>query len=262
MRILVREFDSDGNLKYVWEKVKITANDSEFESIQGKRYCISDVMDVANDTRKRYVVCQNCNEIIPNTPEEIQKHAAQRLEHADCLKCGYSYLRVSTKKETLKYKNDVAIKITKETGNLLCSRGYRFKTLEDSKREGVCKYSRCNRVNKIEDIWTKYPHVFEVVVTETQLLKHGWRCVDNGSSDCMYKGRIFKYKNFNLTAYTDKNGVVVSFRVKSRNTNCIIKYSKKYDKFFKGSNEVIISSGWEWGSNGDSFAEIIRELYN
>ena len=267
MRMLVREFEGDV-LNYVWKNVEVRPSmERGFRSSDGGVYEPYSLLDVKNDNRGKFVICETCGKLIPNNPEAILKHTEERKAKADCIKCTYAKLHnVRTESDTLRQlKSGRVMKVTKKVGDIICDCGYRMRLPEESKSRGDCIYYKCRIRTGFDDIWARYPHAFDYLVTEAQLLNKGWRCVDNGGYECICGGRRFKYKQYNLFAYTDKNGVVVYFRAKTRNTDkSNLRYSKRYDKFFyrQAVEELRNDWGYTWGDRGDFYATVIKELYN
>lgn len=233
MKILLRKL---GDKYYVWKDARwedyayyITVDGYECEISQ------KEIIAVEDDTRDGYVACANCGKLIKNDPESIEAHFAEEEAKKDCFKCGYLRVRDKTNLGSDYKRNENGEFVVTEsfTASLQCSVGYWYKDIDSEDAKNECIYKKCRKcgVVPIDDIFVKYPGVFEKFLTVDTLIAK--KCESEG-----LRGGHFEYDlkcRNTLKACVNEMGVVDHFRLYYRNHSCSLYYSDKYNRLFTAS---------------------------
>ena len=226
MKVLLR---SD----YAWHEAKWNTVTNSF-NIDGGADSINEaqIISVKDDNRNKYVKCQGCGETILNTPSAIKKHYELSKTSKTCLSCG-SCRRKNTKTMDEKFaiNDDGTYNITTKTNaKLYCNYdywGYPDIDSEDARKK--CKYARCEAegMETYKDIFSKYPGIFDDILTIDILLKKKWILIYRDSAG--YSTLKIPI-NFNLYAVVTPQGFVDFFYYQYRNSQFQLIYSPKYAK--------------------------------
>ena len=192
------------------------------------------IVSIQDDERSKYVICKNCGETILNTPAAIKKHYELSKSSKTCLSC--SACRQSEVKEVSKKyveNPDGTYDIsTKVNAKLYCANKYYYKSIDINSPNArqQCKYAACERtgVEAYQDIFTKYPGLFDDILTVDVLRKKQWKFIEKLSMtrECVFKVPI----NFNLYAVVNEFGFIDHFYYTFRHCNYEFVYSPKYLK--------------------------------
>ncbi len=231
MKALLRKW---GDKYYVW--MPVTWKDFNYCIVDENGYSTeiypTNILAVDEDNRAGYVVCANCNKLIKNDPESIEAHYAEEEAKKDCFKCGY--LRTSNRQvvgATGKKNDDGTYTVTQNfVANLSCSTNYWGKPIDSRDADEHCIYRKCRRsgMAPIDDIFVKYPGVFEKLIAVDTLIE----------KKCEYKGQCngsFEYDlkmRGTLFAEVNEMGVVDRFRLSYRGHSYYLYYSDKHDIMF------------------------------
>lgn len=202
---------------------------------EGRDYDDTNIVAIQDDERAKFLTCAKCGAIIPNTPEEIEKHIHLIDSFDTCLNCGHHY------EETVELVNRVmnpmengnfSVNTTKEI-KLLCNKQYlRFPVSDVTKKSSCCKYAHCTRdtLESYNSIFIKYPKCFEQMYTIDALDLASWKY--------SYKyGPFYKYElnhRTHLNVYLTQHGIIDHFEYVCRNNHVLCFYSKEFDKLFWG----------------------------
>lgn len=250
MKILLRHY---GEEEYVWKKATWNTSGYVLEN-DSVSWPESSIVAIQEDERSKYVRCQNCGEIIANTPDAIEAHYKSREANKNCLTC--SEVKESRSEIiSTKYnrQEDGTYKATREyTVQLYCGPYWNTAPIMTTRSDAICKYTACRRrgVSSIEDVFVKYPGVFDTQLTVDAIVAANWaydgvEYVD--TNECFfYDGKL---RN-TMKAVVNKSGIVEWFFVKCKGASYYMTYSAKYDKFF------YVDYYNQWGKNtGNTYKE-------
>lgn len=235
MKVLLRQL-SDSQY-YVWMDAVYENGRFRIVYENGHKQNIADtdILAIKDDNRSEYVVCNNCGIMIHNDPESIEAHFAEQESQRNCFKCG-SLRRNYIQSVYAEMENnpDGTIRVT-ETYNaeLRCGQSYwNSPMVNTDAAKDICVYYRCRKrgVHPIEDIFTKYPNLFDKHITVDVLNANKYL----PDADGMRNG-YFEYDmklRSTLKACVNKLGIVDHFVVKCRSYKYNVYYSAKYDKLF------------------------------
>lgn len=235
MKVLLRQLDE--KKYYVWMdavyengRFRIVYEDGYKQNIAD-----SDILAIKDDNRSEYVICNNCGTMIHNDPESIEAHFAEQEAQRNCFKCGsLKRSRIRSVSAEIANNSDGTLKVT-ETYNaeLRCGQSYwSSPMINTDAAKDICVYYRCRKrgVHPIEDIFTKYPDLFNKHIT-VDVLNAKKYLPDAGGMSNGYFEYDMKLRN-TLKACVNKLGIVDHFVVKCRSYKYNVYYSAKYDKLF------------------------------
>jgi len=232
MKILLRRWGSEF---FVWKEA--TFNKAFF--VENQSVKMSNIISIDNDTRNEYVICSNCGEMIRNTPNDIENHFVKAESECSCQKC--NWLRIGNKTNNqLSYtkQSDGQYCVSETyTSKLWCSQ-YSMSNrheLDESKASGYCLYARCRKagVKSITDVFTTYPHLFDIAITTDQLIDKKWSY--DGVKPYGTPDAYFTYNGHlrdSLYAIVNEAGIVNYFVAKHNRRESYFVYSAIYDKIF------------------------------
>ena len=264
MRILLRR-DDKGN-EYVWcdatyknECYYRTVNNAETEVYE------TNIAAVEGHISGDYVVCCCCGEVIPNTPEEIEKHYRKMEADKDCTNCRYlTFDNYPNKKRKLVDLGDGTYDVTENfTSHLYCNANYSRRRVEDVNLRNSCIFYRCRQqgVRPPRDIFAVYPGAFDKAITVDTLIEKKYKLdgTDNGYFlyDMKSRGTI--------KACVNSLGIVECFRVSSNGDKVYFYYSEKYDRVFMANrwdrNYMTSMPYWFRENKYEEALKKIRALY-
>lgn len=227
MKVLLREYDYQ---PYVWMDATYNGEYFVVEDCNIDEYQIISVM---NDNRKNYVRCSSCGKMFTRNGKKFAKHKRDAETIKPCLECRKMRSRERDGgriKYTVDKNGNYVRKITNKV-DLICH----YSTWNDfhiDSRTAIetCKFRRCKDAGteEIEDTFTKYPGLFDDIITVDAIL-------DNGYKELLYRNPeeavYFLDEKLNITAKTNRIGIVTSFNVgdDSGFYSQEVFYSKKYD---------------------------------
>ena len=230
MKVLLRKY---GDKYYVWKSVEWKEGAYYFFDEDGDATEISqtNILAIKEDERVGYVACAHCGKLIKNDPESIEAHYKEEEAKKNCVKC--EYLRTSNKQfvDAAAEKNaDGTYTVTQTfSASLNCCTNYWSKPIdsEDAIQSCICNLHRRKGVTTIDDVFVKYPGVFEKFITVDTLLAKG----------CEYqrKTSYFEYDmklRGTLVACVNEMGIVDHFRLYYRGHTSDLYYSDKYNILF------------------------------
>lgn len=238
MKILLRQLDDKHY--YVWMDAIYKNGHFEIKDKEwgGLTIYQSEILATKDDDRSEYVICNNCGAMIKNDPESIEAHFAASEKNRNCFICpSLRRNKIKMVNEEMTDNPDGTIKVV-ETYNadLRCGQVY-WNSLSVNSEEvkRYCLYYRCrNRgVSPIEDVFTKYPNLFDKNIT-VDVLNAKKFVPDEGGMKNDHFEYDMKLRN-TLKACVNKLGIVDHFIVKCRSYKYHAYYSAKYDKLFFSS---------------------------
>lgn len=269
MRILLRKWQDKF---YVW-KSAIYGNGNYFVTEEGKPNVMVgqiNILAVDEDDRIGYVKCAHCGALIKNDPKSIEAHFAEQEAKRNCLACEDLMHTGNEKDVAVRYtKNeDGTYHFTKECNTKLgCSYNsyYSYADIDSEAAKERCKYFQCRvkGVNQIDDVFVKYPGIFNKQITIDWLVKNGFTNKGyNGDRtkewyiDLGMRGRV-------LYAIVNELGIVDHFDIHHRYERWTAYYSEKYDKLFfiNGSKYTDILPSDLSQAKYNSAKKIIAKLY-
>lgn len=231
MKILLR---SD----YKWHEATFDKQEKLFKIDQSIRYGGIDeayIVSVKDDTRNDFVICKGCGEVVPNTKAEIKNHLELGTSSKACFHCKkmkeQKQVVVGERKYTL--NEDGTYTISEKRNSILCcsNRNYYagpYIDSEDARRN--CMYSRCASagVEGYVDTFTKYPGLFDEIITIDALNKKKWKFESKYSDSILFKAT----GSLRLYARANNYGIIDRFTYSFRSYDYDFVYSKKYNKIF------------------------------
>ena len=254
MKILTRDFQWV-DATFNWQVGRIVKSD-------GNAINESHIIAIYDDTRNKYVICNNCGKVIRNTPKAIQAHKALAETSDKCFDCPHMRERnnVVLKNSYTPQADGTYISSVKQQCNLVCVRGFRDRDINGEAAKDNCIYKRCatSSTTSIEDTFTRYPGAFEDMATVDAIDTNKWSLI--GNSDTFY---AFKAASrFNLTAYVHNTGIVSHFRYISRYTSYEFRYSKKYNQLFWFDNSTYSTSCGISQNIQTQLLKLVAAIYN
>lgn len=262
MRALLRSCNGE---QYVWKKVEMKNADT-FSVEGGQEVCQTGIISISRDNRKKFVRCSICGEIIRNTPEAINAHKDRASTSATCFGCPYFRER-NSKQLSAKYtlqEDGSYIVNAKKSVELVCGNSWSCPDINSQKAREVCKFRDCARaeMRAIEDAFTKYPGLFDDMITVDRVLENGFtERIECASGAVHYK---LKARN-HITAVVNNLNIVDYFIIVYRSHQVNVMYSKKYNKLFLIRGGVYVEyvrSTYMPDSALESIKEKIANLYN
>lgn len=257
MRILLRKLNNE---EYVWQDA--TFKDEKYYISNGAVLVNETNIVSVDDVKKGYVICNNCGEMIEDDPEKIEAHYKNREASRDCTNCEklkFDSDKLSLKRTLEKCENGKYHVVEDFVSNLYC--GMYYAKLPVSEAGNNCVFLKCRKsgVRKPDNIFSRYPEVFDSVITSDVLVAKKFR-FDN------HDGRYFIYdmkSRGTIKACVNSLGIVECFRVSSNGNLVYFYYSEKYDKmFFKnGSTYYDGKPYWFKETKFDEAHAKIKALY-
>lgn len=261
MKVLLKHFNDE---VYVWKNAEM--GEKGFFVVEGNEIRYDNIVSVSRDNRKKFVKCSSCGEIIKKA--DIDEHRAKGSTSATCFGCPQLYER-SGKQLSVKYslqEDGSYVGTIKKNVKLICNQNYYHRhDINSQDARDHCRYKNCAtaEMNKIEDIFTKYPGVFDDIITVDSVLDAGFKeRRDNNRIGLVYY--TLKARN-NIVAVVNKMNIVEHFNISYRSDRWNVVYSKKYNMLFKMSNGTYQEFRCPYGMPTDTFARIkekIASLYN
>lgn len=226
MRILLRKHNNE---EYVW-KDAIFKDEHYYLNNENERVYETEIVSV-DGAKKGYVICNNCGAIIEDDLEKIKAHYLERENSQDCTSCTklkYESNKGNLKRTLEKYDNGKYHVVEDFVSSLYC--GMCYGNVPVSEAANACTFFKCRKagVRKPDNIFSKYPEVFDSVITSDVLIGKKFR-FDN------HDGRFFLYdmkSRGTIKACVNNLGIVECFRVSSNGNLVYFYYSEKYDKMF------------------------------
>ena len=263
MRILLRNYNGE---QYVWKKAEMKSA-TKFALEDGGEVRQADIVSISRDNRKKFVKCSACGEIIRNTPEAIKEHRDRASTSSTCFGCPY-IRETNSKRLSAKYtlqEDGRYVVNVKNSVKLSCRNSWDYYDINSQGARDVCRWKLCatSEMKAIEDVFTKYPCVFDDMITVDKVLDNGFtkREEYDMRNEVHYK---LKARN-NITAVVNKLNIVDKFVIDYRSNHYNVMYSKKYNKLFTMSNGKYIVCDSIWCIPDTTFENIkakIASLYN
>lgn len=268
MRILLRR--DEKNNAYVWCDATYK-NERYYRTIDGTETEVyeTNIVAVEGHTSANYVVCCCCGEVIPNTPEEIEKHYKKMEDEKDCTQCRYlsfdSFL--NNKKRQLVDLGDGRYDVTETfTSSLYCNANYSRRRVEEVNLRNSCVFYRCRQqgVRPPRDIFAVYPDAFDKAITVDALVDANGKPLKFDGLDDGYFLYDMKSRG-TIKACVNPLGIVECFRVSSNGNQIYFYYSEKYDRVFMASrwdrNYMSSMPYWFREAKYEEALKRIRALY-
>ena len=258
MRALLKNYDNE---QFVY--VNVCHDGKDFRTPDGKIVVETNIVDISRDNRNNYVKCGGCGELVKNTPEEIEKHWKAKAKNKNCLTCkklSEGYRKKDIKKTYSVDPQDPTKYIVKMkySNELYCSNSWQSHPINTKASDECCMYYACKNATmyEIEDTFTKYPNLFEILPTVDMLIQKKWK-LEVRHDDFM----IYHHPTMTtLKARVNTKGIVYDFLI---NGCYLAMYSKKYDKlFYCGDSKYKTRFPYSLNVSKKDSAEIkIKELF-
>jgi len=227
MKAIMREYGGD---HYVIKEVDFGDNNTIVcDGTATNEANIVSIIDFPKDKAK-FVRCSNCNEIIPNTPKDIEAHKKAHATHEGCYEC--RYLRTekndSNKPKFTLNEDGTFNRIINDNVRLRCNYYYGINDITSEKRISKCYYNRCATADIIElkTFFSEYPGAFDDMVTVDAI--KNFKEIHNEGNYTVLRLKCVG----DIYAKANNKGIITSFRFKCRYDHYDVFYSKKYDKLF------------------------------
>lgn len=232
MKVLLRQYDGK---YYVWKDAVYEGGWFVVTNNDGRKCRLNQnsIIAVKDDDRSKYAVCGNCGEMIKNDPASIEAHFAAKEAQRDCFKCGKlrkGATQIISVDATEADDGDFVVKETYKA-DLRCGQTYWDRPKINSEAaKAICQFYACRRagVKQFEDVFTKYPNLFDKHITVDVLNAKKFVCDGKFNYHFEYD---MKLRN-TLKACVNELGIVDHFIVKCRGYRYKVYYSAKYDKLF------------------------------
>lgn len=263
MKVLLRSYKGE---QYVWKKAEMK-NTFQFTLEDGRDVNQTQIVSISRDNRKRFVMCSACGQILRNEPNVIKEHMERASTSATCLGC--ADLRESCIEQlSAKYilqEDGSYIANTKKSVKLSCGYRYGYIDIDSQDARNTCRYRSCAtaEMRSINDFFTKYPGVFDDMITVDKILDNGFTERINYPSRGLVEYKL-KGKN-NITAVVNRLNIVDYFEISYRNYTIDVVYSKKYEMMFSISSGMYREFNWSQcipDKTLKSIKEKIASLYN
>ena len=263
MKVLLRIYNGE---PFVWKKAE-AKNATQFTLEDGSIASQIDIVSISRDNRKKFVICSACGAIIKNTPEAIKEHKERASTSAICFGCR-CLKENSGKQLSAKYtlqEDGSYIVNTKKNAKLSCVYSYRYFDINSQNARDICIYKNCAtaEMRSINDVFTKYPGLFDDMITVDKVLDNGF----TERTECENRNVVWyklKARN-NITAVVNKLNIVDHFVIDYRSHTIQVVYSKKYNKSFIVKNGGYRELNGLWFIPDNTLANIkakIASLYN
>ena len=266
MKILLRNYKDK---YYVWKTAEYkngeycirTDDDHELRINQ------TDILAVTEDDRNSFVTCAHCGEVIKNDAASIEAHFAEREAKRNCFECEHMSTYGQEKKREVKYtKNaDGTYHIETSCDSMVgCGfNSWKYSNIDEESTKRNCQYHQCRAkgVQSIEDVFTKYPGLFNKSITIDTLQKKG---LNNRRPNGIASWAIdLGLRGNTLYAVVNELGIVDRFIVRHRYSQYDAFYSDKYDKMFfvSGGKYTEELPGEMSQAKCNSAKRIIKALY-
>ena len=224
---------------YVWKDAE-WENGEYYISVNDVKTRVTQVniLAVADDNRADYVVCAQCGATIPNNPESIEAHFAEREAKRNCFECDQMSAYGDQKNLKIKYtKNeDGTTYHAEEVYDTLLGCGFnswQYKRIDTEEAKNGCQYFQCRKkgVHQVQDTFVQYPGIFNKQITLDLLIKKGF------TNKCPYvHDKVWSIdlgmRGNTLHAFVNELGIVDCFSIHHRYSRYTAFYSEKYDKLF------------------------------
>lgn len=259
MKILLRQHESE---QYVWKTAKY---DGHNFTVDGTQIPEQNIVSIINDNRKNYVRCSSCGKMFPKNGKKFQKHQELASTIDPCLRChklrttdvgGFTRRFVPNGDGTYQEKIE-------QTVELYCRQSsYDNFALDSERALTTCPFRMCGDAYKmeIEDMFTKYPGVFDDIITVDKLL-------DNGYDKIVYsdrRGSMYVLDEMlDMYAYVNKLGIVDKLMIDGYGGSYDLWYSKRYDKLFTPDYEdkYIVWDAHDYRDDMQTIMYHINNLY-
>lgn len=232
MKILLRSW---GNEVYVWRTAKHNGNYFVVDNMTVEE---CNVISVINDNRKNYVKCSCCGKVFPKKGNKFKIHQELASGINPCLNCGNLRTEEIIGSQTTKYfaneDGTYKEKIEREV-QLLCKKSpweklplMATETIEGCRRRNCAKGYR----QAIEDAFTRFPGIFDDIITVDKLFDNGYDKLMNHDS-CGNTVYVID-DELDLYALVNNLGIVDRFYLDNGDYYDLY-YSRKYDKLFVAS---------------------------
>ena len=235
MKILLRKHKDK---YYVWKTAEyknneyyICEDDTELMVEQ------INILAVSEDERSNFVKCANCGAVIKNDAESIEAHFAEREAQRNCFECTHMSAYGQEKNHNVQYtKNDNGTyHVRTECDTMLCCgfNSWKYSDINAESTKNNCQYYQCRTkgMQAIDDIFVKYPGIFNKQITIDHLIAKGFTNRYAWASDklwCINLG----LRGDTLHAFVNELGIVDYFMITHRYARYNAFYSDTYDKLF------------------------------
>ena len=231
MKILLREY---GRERYVWKSAKYNKG---YFCVDGEDQPQHNIVSIDNDNRKKYAQCSCCGQIFRKGDlHKFQEHKENAIKPETCFGCPHLYVDgscVKRKKYTVNFDGTFSEMLEREV-SLKCSRtgSWAYYDINDSRTINYCKRRQCGdaKLEEINDFFTKYPGVFDDIITIDKLLDAGY---DVGTlADYGVTQIIAEEIEYVIQAEVNRIGIVDCFNIYYDDDWYRVYYSRRYDNLF------------------------------
>lgn len=245
-----------------WVDATFDTQRGQIVDLNGNRIRERKIISIENDVRGKYVQCRHCHTYILNTPKSLQEHRALSSSKEACFKCSQmvEHDRSVIKQSYVQQEDGSYVSSTKATCGLVCTYSYRAHDIDSDSARTHCRYAGCSSatVQPFEDVFTKYPGVFDELATADALDGNVWKYEEKSGDHYIFRA----VSRYNIKAYVRKEGIIDLFTYSSRYTRYIFKYSKTYNKLFWLDDDNYTESCSVSGNVKSQLLKLVSEIYN
>lgn len=254
MKVLLRRFDNE---QYVLKRA--TYNNGKF-IVDGDVVRLSNIVSVINDNRHNYLQCSSCGEVFKkDRTDKFEKHREMAGTPKPCLKCPYFHRQPTDKRVSKTTINSDGTYVEKVhiTGIATCkyfNSWSSYSVMSDFVLH-ECNKRKCRfaELVEIEDIFTKYPGVFDDIITVDALIDAGYHVkMRHDLEQDVYLMEDF-YASVNEIGVVDKFVINCGW-----DSDIYLYYSSKYDMFFDSKYREYKDNHL---ANFENMAKIVKKLY-
>jgi hypothetical protein len=205
--------------------------------VNGEEHLESNIVSVINDNRHKYVQCSCCGKVFRKGDDKFVIHQREAIKPETCFDCPHIHAdrERTTKTKYVVNPDGTFVKKFEQTVRLQCTNGmiWEYHDIDSEAAIANCKRRQCQYAteDKIEDIFTQYPGIFDDIITIDKILDTGYYGVPVVGDT--YQLYIINEK-YNIQAYVNEYSIVDCFLVDvdGAGDSREIWYSKRYDEIF------------------------------
>ena len=258
MKVLLRQCVNEF---YVWKTAEYKNGEFRIPS-EFREVFETDIVAIKGAEDTNYVVCKYCGEKIPDNPESIERHFAEKEAQKNCLICkNCRPNRVSEKTTSVTKNSDGTYNVTETSvaKTLTCSNSWR--DINHKYTALQCPYLQCRKygTSAYGGVLMKCPDLFETQITHDLLLKKKYTYVQCSNDRFLYN---LKCRN-TLFAAVNECGIVEYFMLEYQYRHTFFYYSAKYNKLFYADNGKYVEGKPSWVSQAkyDQIKARIEGIY-
>lgn len=227
----------------------------------------SNVLATRNDNFNKFLICNNCGEVIRNTKASIKRHLEKKTSTRFCADCKYLLNRLNQEeKSEVYYVNGVAKQKVIRTFLQKCACSLPYREISEKANGSFCQYAKCTEES-----------LQPVKYNEELHLEREFLTIDDIPAK-IGRSKIADYERIHIGQYGEIDvpiscrvemqavvcgGIVTNFTFKFRGRRLDIRYVKSEDKFYflSGNSVTPGDAGYRGICIPDAVSDKIRMIY-